>query len=94
MAEIEGLDSFRKLLELKKPAETEARIVDMREALQWRIPDTCKSDASKLTYTTYKVCDIARLPPRYVTVVGRVSFKLKTVSPLSAISIGRKTTSD
>ena len=73
LLDIESLDMYKKLLEQKKPLEGDAKITDLKPALEWPIPESCKSTTSHGPYTTFKVCDVARLSLKIVSLIGRIT---------------------
>ena len=82
------MESYKKQLEMKRIPDV--KIDDFTEALRWKIPEACKSDASKFTNVTYKVCDINRLPSRSISLVGRIISIAKAVFNATYLILDRK----
>eukprot|EP00826_Nyctotherus_ovalis_P007033 TRINITY_DN1172_c0_g1_i3.p1 TRINITY_DN1172_c0_g1~~TRINITY_DN1172_c0_g1_i3.p1 ORF type:complete len:575 (-),score=140.34 TRINITY_DN1172_c0_g1_i3:40-1764(-) len=72
LVDIESLDAYKKLLELKRPPSTQP-ITDVRAVLRWPISGMYRSDASKANYTKFRLRAISQLPSKSAALIGRVA---------------------
>lgn len=80
LVDIESIEHYRKLVELKKATMGDIAFRDFKEILKWKVPESFQSDKSHYGHITYKVCDISRLPLINTAIIGRIVSCVKCVS--------------
>jgi len=73
ISDIESQEAYTNLRANKILKTTNTKITEIHEALEWPLPQLCKNEERNRFHTTFKVCDIARLSTKTISIIGRIT---------------------